>query len=560
MRVDSVLFEANDPIDETKAQALAVNEVLRDPLSDHLDEKQTKLRWCIGGAGLGIVLGVLSLLVNAGLLLASTFVVIGLLVGGGGYFYLDQLEPEVTVTGVEQDYWTGHCIPDDNGVIVYDATRSLDTTSFNLERLSDSDAVTTAHERLTELEEFPVVMPPGQNVEETFTGALENVQAEIETAEQRTVEAPLVAAESRAAEAVEFFADVADTGAEPIPLETTVAPEAAHEDVEALSELEQLADEDDDAKLEALSEKSRQLVGDLSGMQEVAFDLLNDHVGVAADAFGMVSYNFYCPDCQVDDIDSQVDLSDPQAGTWYCETCRSEHETEAVIPRHRLKDDVVNPVWDQLWIEKDDQRREIYENVEDQKEDLQEREFEQRREEIRTATDRIRDLRSRIRDLKTEAQAAEGKVEEIGDLMVKYERLHEERKAQFQQEVQESFAEIDEQTERILEETRNEEQERIEQAEKAAKEKAQLMREEEQRREVEKFVAAQQMENARTDARMRQQAALHDEEMDMEKRQHRENWMLKTRGRTSLSGHIDAMKLKKDRVLGQSVYESGGDE
>lgn len=583
MRVSSVLFEVDEPIDESRARALAVNEVLREPVSEFLDDQRTKRRWCAAIVVAGTLLGVAAIgMTNVPAPVALALLLGGPAVGIGGYTYLDRQDPDVTVTAVEKGYWTGYSIPDEKGVVVYDASDSLDRSAFNLERLSDRETITEATERLADLDEFPVVMDRNGDVEATFTGTLEDVQTEIANAEQHTVEAPVVSAESPAAEAVEFFAERADEDS--LGVDVAVPEEDAEADVTELADLERIAAADDDeAELEELSAASRNLVGDLSQMQETAVDLLNDHVAVAADALGLVSYHFYCPDCQMDDIDSRVSLSDADAGKWYCETCRSTHRMETVVPRHRIKDDVVNPTWDQLWAEKDDERREIYENIEDQKQELQEREFEQRREEIRTTTDRIRDLRSKIRDLKTQAKAAEGTVDEIGDLMVKYERLHERRKRQFQQEVQDSFAEIDAQTERILEETRNEEEERIERAEQEAKEKAQLMREEERRREMEKFVAEQQMANARTQMKMEQDAAhhqeemaqqaaltqaemahdamLHEEEMELERRHHRENWMLKTRGGTSTLDIIDRAKMWKDRrpFASASTYDGGGD-
>ena len=560
MRVSEVLHEGNAPVDETDAETLAINEVLREPLSNHLDQQQTRLRYAIGGGSIAVVAGIGALVAGLGAPIALGLIVLGLGIGGGGYAYFSSQDPDVTVESVQKGYWTGHCLPVQNGTIVYDAEGSLDTQSFELERLTDKSAVSNANERLAEMEEFPVVMDRNESVEATLTRVLENVQSEIETAEQRTVEAPIVAESEPEADAVEAFASMA-TDEDSVPADVAVSREEARADIEELDELEQMAASDStESDLEALSDTSRQLVDDLSGMQETAVDLLNDHIGTAADAFGLVSYNFYCPDCKADDVESTVELSEPTAGKWYCETCRTTHETDGIIPRHRIKDDIVNPVWDQLWIEKDDQRRELYENIEDQKTELREREFEQRQEEIRSVTDRIRDLRSRIRDLKTEAKAAEGKVSEIGDLMVKYDRLREQRKREFEQEVEASFAEIDSETERILEETRNEEQERIERAEQVAEEKTELMREEERRREIEKFIAEQERENARELASMQQHQQLHDEELDVEKRHHRENWMLETRGRTSFSEHIDRWRLKKDRTLRASAHEQGGDD
>jgi hypothetical protein len=555
VRVSDVVYEADEPVDDQTEAALVVNESLREPLSEFLETQHRRLRYAAIAAVALVVVGGGLLATGTGAL-GVGFVVLGLLTGGGGYGYVQTRSPDISVNSVERGLWSGHSLPVQHGTMVYDATESSASTAFELERLSETDAIAEATTELSDLEDFPVVMNRDEPLEEQITDTLDAVRHEVQSAEQHTVEAPVVAASEPAADAVETFAELAD--ADPVDTDVAVAPEDARADVGALNDLEQMATSDGaEADLQDVSNTGRKLVQDLSGMQETAVDLLNDHIGTAADAFGLVSYNFYCPDCQTDDIESTVELTDPEAGRWHCDTCRTTHETDAVIPRHRIKDDLVNPVWDQLWIEKDDQRRELYENIEDQKAELEEREFEQRREEIRSATDRIRDLRSRIRDLKTEAKAAEGKVSEIGDLMVKYERLHEARKREFEQEVESSFAEIDEETDRILEATRNEEQERIEQAEQAAQEKAALMREEERRREVEKFVAAREREDARVQAQMEHAHELHGEEMEMEKRHHREEWMLETRGRTSFSGLIDKGRMKKDRVLGASAHEGG---
>ncbi|MFC7177004.1 hypothetical protein [Halosegnis marinus] len=557
MRVTDVLYEADDPVDEERARALAVNEVLREPVSAALDDQRSTRRLGAAAAVAGVVLGIGAIAANVGVAVGAVLIVLGLAAGGGAYLYAQRQTPDVTVKSVDRGYWTGYTIPDEAGVVVYDATDSVETTSFDLERLDDEDAVGAVREELDAMGDFPVVMPHDRNVEAEFTRTLDGIKSEIENANRTTVEAPVVPASGPEAAAVEAFASRADEGTT-VAADVEVDADDAEADVAELAELERMAaTADGAAELEAVSERSRELVGELSGAHESAVDLLNNHIGTTADAFGLVSYNFYCPDCLTDEIDSLVELSDPEAGEWYCDTCRSHHETEAVVPRHRIKDDLVNPVWDQLWIEKDDERRRIYENIEDQKAELEEREFEQRSEEIRSSTDRIRDLRSRIRDLKTDAKASRGKVDEIGELMVKYDRIQEERKEAFRGEVEESFAEIDRKTDRILEETRNQEQERIDAAQKAAEEKAETMRAEKRRREAEMFMARQEREDRRTMAEMQQRGELHSEEMDMEKRHHRENWMIETRGGTGLIDRIDQFKMGKDRLplMRATAYE-----
>ncbi len=551
MRVKSVLFEADEPVEEARARSLAINEVLREPLSNHLDAQRTRLRNAAGIGVASVVLGVLGLFASINGFIVALFVLGGL--GIVGYTYVTSSSPDITVTGIEKGYWKGQSIPAGDGAIVYDNTGSVGSTAFELERLSDETLVADAKQQFTELEDFPTIMPREEDIEARVTETLEDVRATLDAADQHTVEAPVVSSDGPEADAIKEFVALADTD-DHVSVDVSISPEQARADIETLTELEQMAAaEGAEAELDELSNAARTLANDLSDMHEEAIELLNDHVGTAADAFGLVSYNFYCPDCQTDDIDSIVELTAPAEGHWHCSTCRTRHDTEAVIPRHRLKDEIVNPTWDQLWIEKDDQRREVYENIEDQKAELQEREFEQRREEIRSSTDRIQDLRSRIRDLQTQAKAAEGTVTEIGELMVKYERLNEERKRAFEQDVEASFAEIDAETDRILAETRTEEHERIEAAQEAARQKAMLLREDEHRRDIEKFVARQQHENTRVTAAMQHQHHLHDEELELEKRHHREDWMLKTRGRTSFSARIDKAKLRKDRFTGKTA-------
>ncbi|WP_121820713.1 coiled-coil domain-containing protein [Halostella salina] len=556
MRVTDVCYEQGEGVEEERARAFAVNEVLRGPLSEFLESQEAQAKRAAAVGAIGIVLGGALLIGGSQGTLGAGLIVVGAVIGGGGLYYVRSQDPDVTVTGVRKGYWTSYCVPEGDGAVLYDATDSRQRTTFNLELLDDRDRIARAREQLQDVEEFPVVMPADENVEETVAETLESVSEELDSARERTVSAPVIGRTEPAADAVDFLADRAV--ADPIPTETAIDPGQARDDVSALADLKSMAaTADGDAELEAVSESSRTIASDLSGHQETAIGVLNDHIETAADAFGIVSYHFYCPDCLTDDVETRLELVDPDDGTWVCETCRNHHETAETVPRHRIEDDIVNPVWDQLWTEKDDERRRIYEEIEDQKADLTEREFEQRQEEIRSATDRIRDLRSRVRDLETQAKAAEGTVDEIGELMVKYEHLHQERKAEFQTEVSEAFAEIDAKTEQILAETRNEEQERIEAAEQAAQEKAELMREEKQKRERAKFMARQQMENKRTKASMQNERATTAAKLSQSAKQHKQDVLLDTHGSLSSSKHINNARKWKVDNLGASKNGGG---
>lgn len=538
MRVTDVVWQGSDPIGESRAVALAINEVIGDAIAEHLDAQRRLGRAALALGAVAVGFGVVGLVTGA-VVVGGLVSVLGLGGAVGGVWYARRRTPDVTVQSVNKNYWTGYCIPDGDGAVVYDATGTREPVTFELTQLNDTGPIETARDRLAAAQDYPVVMSHEGNVEADVTATLDDVATEIDRATRRTVEAPLINRERPAGAAVRRFASLG-AGRGPVAAPVAVDAATARQDVARIDELRDLADADTgESTLEEIRETGQTVAEDLSGTQESAIDLLNDHVETAADAFGLVSYHFYCPDCLRDDIESEVSLRDHAAREWACDTCRSTWDTEDVIPRHRIKDDVVNPVWDQLWIEKDDQRREIYESIEDQKADLKEREFEQRQDEIRETTSRIKELRARVRDLQTEAQAAQGKVTEIGEMMVEFDRLNEQRKDEFTANVEEAFAEIDAKTEQIVEETRNEEQERIEQAQEAAAEKAQLMREEERIRERQRFMAEQKLENERTKAEMRQ-----------DEKHFRQEWMRETRGGLSASSTINRGKMWKDRTLG----------
>jgi hypothetical protein len=505
MRLASVVFDDGSPVGEQEARALAVHEAIGDYLSDHLDGQWTNIKRA-GAVGAGVAVLGIGLLATNSPGLGAGLLVLGVVIGGGGVAYSRRQEPDVTVRSVEKGYWTGYMIPDRNGTVVFDATDTIERRQFTLELLEDPEQAAAVQRDLESIRDFPVVLEREGNVEASFVDSLSDLESAIDEAATHEIAAPVIEGDDPAMEtlsrlAPEATADPVDAGG------VAVSMDDAHDQVDAFDEFEEMADEDHgESVLLNVSEQSRELANELSGLQETAIGLLNDHIGTVGDTFGLVSYHFYCPDCIGDDIESRLEVrgSDSQ---WYCETCRSNFEPGDGVPRHRIRDDIVLEMTEQLWIEKDDQRREIYESIEDQKAELEEREFEQRREEIRTAEERIKDVRGRIRDLQTEAKAKEGIVDRIGELMVEYERLNERKKEQFRDNVTEAFEEIDEETEEVLEETRGIVQDRIDEAEKEAKEKAETMREEE--RQFQRELIAYQEARADRRAEFEQEQAAH---------------------------------------------------
>lgn len=561
MRATDTVYENDQPVSEERARALAINEAVREPLSEFLDRQRSQLVAALGAGAVTTLLGLA--LVAGGMTVGAVGVLAGIVLTGGGYYYVRSRSPEVQVQNIKKGYWTGYSLPGDDGVLLYDATAGVPDSEFQLERVTDEDRIEQVREELGNVGDFPVVMTEDRQVESEFTDLLETVETELATTDSFEVTAPVLTRESPETAAITSLIDHADS--EPVPVETTVGIDRAKADLGNLSKLGNIAEENPvEAELETITDRGTAAADDLSTHQDDAVEILNDHIQTAADAFGLVSYNFYCPDCFEDDIESQLGVPDDDDEDLYCETCRSYHTREKATPRHEIKDDIVLPTWDQLWAEKADEKRRIYENIEDQKRELKEREYEQYREEVRTTTERIRDLRAKIRDLKTEAQAAQGTVREIGSLMVKFDRLKKQRMREFSTEVEQIYDEIDAETEQILEETQVEEQERLEEAEKRAEQKAELLRIEQRQRNAEMLAAQRQIhqETARAQAEHREELAraqaqheteLTAKELDQEERHHRENWLLETRGKMSFSETIDRMKQKKDRMLGAST-------
>jgi hypothetical protein len=520
MRVSSVAFGDQGDLNEREAQALAAHEAIEDELEGHVKQQWTYLKLIAGGATVAVVIG-LVLLGTGTPGIGAAVAGIGVLGGVGGGAYLNTREPETTVQRVDKGYWTGHLVPDGDGAVLFDATESVQPQEFSLNLLANPDRAETVQQHLETMQDFPVVMTEETNVEQNFVDTITEVRSEIENSKTRQISAPVIQSGDPAIETLSTLTsradlDHIDAGGVSLPREEAV------NQVETFNEFETMADEDHgESVLLDVSEQSREIANELSGLQETATELLNDHIGTAGDMFGAISYNFYCPDCIEDDIQSQLEVLS-QDGEWYCDTCRSNHTPGEGVPRHRIRDGVVLDIYDQLWVEKDDQKRQIYESIEDQKAELREREFEQRREEIRTVEERIKEIRSKIRDMQTKAKAKEGTIDEIGQLMTKYDRIKQERVDDFKQDVTDAFQEIDAETERVMKETEGLVDDRIEEAEKEAKEKAELMREEERQRHREQMAHREQVAQAQAahQEQVAQAQAAHREEVAGKKAAH----------------------------------------
>ena len=560
MKLSSTVIQNNSSLTDVESLALSIDDAIGEVVEKHAKNQFEAWRRVLGiilvGAGIVAAAGYWS--VGMWLWLA------GLCVIGVGVFMaarVDDGDPDVLVTGARKRYWTAYAFPRAEGTLLFDATDVIEKSTFDLDQLDDPKTLRRAHDELAEMNSFPTVMPREDNVEERIEQHLEGIHAELMDTNTITLEAPVIKDTHSIVRGLETIDEAMTDGH--ADLNTAYDMDEAAEIVEAIEDLEQLAfDNDPGEQLRELKCGADDTVTRVVETQSDAIEQLNDHIETAGDLLATTSYNFYCPICQIDDVESPLEASLVDGTEWYCNTCTQTFKEGIVVPKHRMKDELIEDVWDQLWIEKDDERRRIYERIEDQKEELAEREYEQRREEIRTTTDRIKDRRAKLRDLQTKANAGRGKVDEIGSLMVKYRGLAETRKNEFRDEVNRKAEMIERETQRVIEETRDIDQQRLEEAEQQARANARVIEAEQERRHREQLAMQQTIaETAHENALANKAAAVASHEVAGDvKRQNvelesiadhkKKEFLLETRGSVSPVKMINKMHMKKGAIRG----------
>ena len=492
----SRLGDRDESLDDAEESGLIIGTVIADTLAQGLNEKvQTARRWIIVAVLLvlvGIGIGVMGFPMYGGL------AIVGAIVSGILAYRASNRDPDVNVSRVEKRFWTGYLIPQQDGLLVYDGTGVEDETDFMLEQVQNKEKLHAASDTLRSVSTLPPILPADtDHVESDVQKTIDEVNTELSSTNRTEIRAPVVAPDDPLVDGIRTVS--AATPATEAPRDVTsteLSLAEAQDQAQRIANLETLAFEGDaEDSLRELKHDGQRAVSQLTSAHEETVDLLNEHIHSVGDTLAVNSYSFYCPHCLEDEIHSELSLTYVQSELRLrCDTCKewfTRDVEELFVPKHRMKDELVEDVWDQLWIEKDDEKRRIYENIEDQQSELRERELEQKRDAIQNAWNRIKDIRSKIRDLYTQAKAARGAVEETGEVMVKYERLREERKDTFQAEVKEAVDQIEEQTKRAIEDTREFEQQKLKEAEQEANERAEL-RHAEQRARQKELLATEQ--------------------------------------------------------------------
>lgn len=486
MRLPSTLISDDGPLGEESEAGMIIADVIEDDLTDHLEVKRFRFV-------ASVVTGVIAL--SGGVYLASStfdgLAIIAFLIAAtalGYAVFVYRSAPDVEVKSAEKRLWTSYLLPQSGAVVLFDGTGVTPYRRFELESLENQDQLRQINEDLEQGFELPILLPQENNLESTLQSNFIQISETLTNTTQEEIQVPIISQDSKITDGVASVQPHTRDGHLDVD-SITIPLNQAQEDVGKIEELESLVFEDDvEQTFTKLKEHSQETLNQLTETHQELIELLNDSIESVGDALTIISYNFYCPVCLRDEISTELDLQvKGDTPKWYCDTCRKYHDLDDQVPMNRIKDDLVDEIWDRLWIEKDDEKRAIYEEIEDQQTELKEREFEQKQEIIRNGWNRIKDLRSKIRDLETEAAAGKGAVEEIGEVMVKYDRLREERRNEFQEDVIRAVERVDEETERVLKETRNFEQRKTEQAEKEAEQRAEIQRTEEQRRHRERL-------------------------------------------------------------------------
>lgn len=557
MRLSTGILDDGAPVDEDEELGLVVSSVVD-------DEVRSALRWKYRLVILGVVVAVLTTLLGLPFLVLGidvlTYPIFILGWGTAGVVLLagKLKSPNATVTRAEKRLWTGYFLPQGDRGVVYDATATLPTSEFELEELENIDAIHTAVEDFEDGLDLPPIMDDDGNVEEQVARELRDVRQSLTDTASTHVEAPVLdgSREPAFANAVveaSTYASASDRRTDTVD----VGLEEATREADAITELQTLAFETDpEDVLTDLKSNTEAAVDEIADRRRSSLASLNDHVDAVGEVLALPSYTFFCPVCLGDDIESRLDPEFDPDLRWECRTCSNEFRPEdEPVPKHQLKDELVEDVWDDLWTEVEDERRRIYENIEDQKSDLKEREFEQKQEVIRDSWGRIKDIQSKLRDLQTESRAKDKAVEKIGETMHKYDRINAQRRDQFERDVRRVVEEVQEETEETIQAMEQYEEKRIQESQEEAERRAELRQIEKEKRHREKIAATEALGH-KIEGLGEQLAGQHDELMDELREEHQREVLLDTRGETSTFDTVN----KAHMAWGKTTGFSEGDD
>lgn len=168
------------------------------------------------------------------------------------------------------------------------------------------------------------------------------------------------------------------------------------------------------------------------------------------------SYNYYCPHCNQEAINSllhnsyghdgakdfRVNLNrqalmiptDPFTFVWRCRLC--ERETKNPFQIHKMIDELFTPVYDMLYEENLKDRLQIYNHINDEKRSYTEKAQVQFHEVMRDNRNKTDTIKSKIRSILAEIKADESAIFGLRDLLTKFDRISTQKIREIDTEMQ----------------------------------------------------------------------------------------------------------------------------
>jgi len=199
--------------------------------------------------------------------------------------------------------------------------------------------------------------------------------------------------------------------------------------------------------------------------------MLGDYTHNGEDDGGRVSFK----------NNTKMMLSDGFSQTWKCPLC--EKETQQPIQKHKLDDELFTPVYDKLYEEHFKDRLSIYNNINDQKRKYAEKasaQFHQVLRENRTKEDHIK---SKIRNISAEIDSEQEAINQLNDLLVKYERIDKDRAKEIDRDIKKIKKDVEKENKKAKEEINKTVKQAKSKVESSTKKYAKLEREDQKQRD-----------------------------------------------------------------------------
>ena len=185
-------------------------------------------------------------------------------------------------------------------------------------------------------------------------------------------------------------------------------------------------------------------------------DIMNKYHIIMNYQFFNIANNNYCPYCNKEAYQQMMSgdyehngeddggrvsfknntkmmLSEGFSQTWKCPVC--EQETQQPIQKHKLDDELFTPVYDKLYEEHFKDRLSIYNNINDQKRQYAEKASTQFHQVLRENRNKEDHIKSKIRNISAEINSEQEAINQLNDLLVKYERIDKDRAKEIERDI-----------------------------------------------------------------------------------------------------------------------------